>query len=57
MGINGIPREIKVEKGVGYGLDEKAIEAVSRWKFDPALKDGQPTEKQIMVEVSFNLMK
>jgi TonB family protein len=57
VGINGIPREIKVEKGVGYGLDEKAIEAVSRWKFDPALKDGQPTEKQIMVEVSFNLMK
>jgi len=57
VGADGIPRDIKVEKGIGYGLDDKAVEAVSRWKFDPALKDGQPIEKQIKVEVSFNLMK
>jgi TonB family protein len=57
VGVDGIPRDIKVEKGIGYGLDEKAVEAVSRWKFDPALKDGQPIEKQINVEASFNLMK
>jgi TonB family protein len=57
VGVDGVPHDIKVEKGIGYGLDEKAVEAVSRWKFDPALKDGQPIEKQIKVEVSFNLMK
>jgi TonB family protein len=44
-----------VVQGVGYGLDEKAVEAVSRWKFTPALKDGQPIEKEISVEVSFHL--
>lgn len=57
VGLDGIAHDIKVEKGIGYGLDEKAVEAVSGWKFDPALKDGQPIEKQIKVEVSFNLMK
>jgi len=41
--------------GVGYALDEKAVEAVSRWKFTPALKDGQPIEKEISVEVDFHL--
>src|ERR1700722_1216343 len=57
VGLDGIAHDIKVEKGLGYGLDEKATDAVSRWKFEPALKDGQPIEKQIKVEVSFNLMK
>jgi TonB family protein len=55
--LDGSARDIKVEKGIGYGLDEKAMEAVSRWKFEPALKDGKPIEKQINVEVNFNLVK
>jgi TonB family protein len=53
--VDGTTRDIKVVQGVGYGLDEKAVEAVSRWKFTPALKDGQPIEKEISVEVSFHL--
>ena len=52
---DGTARDIKVEKGIGYGLDEKAVETVSRWKFSPALKDGEPVEKQIHVEVDFHL--
>jgi TonB family protein len=39
---------------VGYGLDEKAVAAVSRWKFNPAL-NGQPIEKEITAEVAFRL--
>ncbi|MGA2356071.1 MAG: energy transducer TonB [Terriglobales bacterium] len=53
--VDGTTRDIKLVKGVGYGLDEKAVEAVSRWKFTPALKDGQPIEKEISVEVDFHL--
>jgi TonB family protein len=37
------------------GLDEKAIEAVSRWRFEPGLKNGQPVAVQIGVEVVFRL--
>ena len=53
--VDGTTRDIKVVKGVGYGLDEKAVEAVSRWKFSPALRNGQPIEKDITAEVAFHL--
>ena len=45
----------KVEKGLGYGLDEKALEAVRRWKFQPAMKDGKPVSVGIMIQTSFHL--
>jgi protein TonB len=53
--VDGTSRYIKAVIGVGYGLGEKAAEAVSRWKFTPALRDGQPIEKEISVEVDFHL--
>jgi TPR repeat protein len=37
------------------GLDEKAVEAVRSWKFEPARKDGNPVALQIAVEVDFHL--
>jgi TonB family protein len=55
VNADGTTGKIKIEKGLGYGLDEKAVEAVSRWKFSPALKDGEPIEKEINVEVGFHL--
>lgn len=55
VGTDGLPHDINVEKKLGYGLDEKALEAVQQWKFQPALKDGQPFEKRIEVTVSFHL--
>jgi TonB family protein len=44
-----------VQRTLGLGLDEKAIEAVRQWKFDPARKNGQPVAVQINVEVNFRL--
>jgi hypothetical protein len=38
-------------------LDEKAIAALRRWRFEPALKDGKPVAVQINVEVSFRLYR
>jgi periplasmic protein TonB len=37
------------------GLDQKAIEAVRNWKFEPAMKDGHAVAVQINVEVNFRL--
>jgi protein TonB len=51
----GNPRDIRVVHGLGFGLDAKAVEAVKRWRFDPALKDGRPVNVQISVEVEFRL--
>jgi TonB family protein len=51
----GKTTQIRVLQGRGYGLDEKAIEAVSKWKFQPATKDGTPVSVEIAVEISFRL--
>lgn len=51
----GRPQQIRVQRALGMGLDEKAIEAVKQWKFDPAKKDGQPVPVMINVEVNFRL--
>ncbi|MGH9620670.1 MAG: energy transducer TonB [Bryobacteraceae bacterium] len=53
---NGLPRDIKVVRPLGLGLDQKAIEAVSKWRFKPAMKDGHPVAVQANVEVNFRLL-
>ena len=55
VGPDGKPRDIHVSRSLGLGLDEKAIEAVNQWKFDPAQKDGKPVAVAISVEVFFHL--
>lgn len=55
VGADGRPRDLRVMRSVGLGLDEKAIDAVRTWRFDPAKKDGQAVAVQINVEVSFRL--
>lgn len=52
---DGKTRDIRVGRALGLGLDEKAIEAVKQWKFEPAIKDGKPVSVQVNVEVSFRL--
>lgn len=52
---DGKPQQIRVTRALGMGLDEKAIEAVRQWRFEPAKKDGQPVPVQINVEVNFRL--
>ncbi len=46
----------KVIKALGLGLDEKAIEAVLKWKFKPGMKDGKPVPVSATVEVNFRLL-
>jgi periplasmic protein TonB len=47
---------IKVTKSLGLGLDQKAIEAVEKWRFKPGTKDGKPVPVIASVEVNFRLL-
>lgn len=44
-----------VAKGLGYGLDENAIAALSQWTFSPGKKNGQPVDVRLSIEVNFTL--
>jgi TonB family protein len=52
---NGNPSNIHVEKSLGMGLDEKAIQAVQRYRFHPALRDGVAVPYALKVEENFRL--
>jgi periplasmic protein TonB len=52
---NGHPTNIRVANSLGMGLDEKAIEAAKKWRFEPAQKDGRPVAVEIALEVDFHL--
>ncbi|HVT92727.1 MAG TPA: TonB family protein [Bryobacteraceae bacterium] len=52
----GLPRDVRVVRPLGLGLDQKAIEAVQRWRFRPGMKDGKPVPVQATIEVNFRLL-
>jgi protein TonB len=53
---DGSPDNLKIIRGIGHGLDEKAIEAVRQWHFKPGLKNGVPMAVgPIVVAVNFRL--
>lgn len=52
----GNPQNIHIVRALGMGLDEKAMEAVRKYKFKPAMKDGRtPVPVYINIEVNFRL--
>jgi periplasmic protein TonB len=53
---SGKATNIRVSKSLGLGLDEKAIEAVKKWKFKPGYKDGKPVTVAATIEVNFRLL-
>ena len=55
VGKDGHTYDIHIRQSLGMGLDEKAIEAVGRWRFRPATFNGQPVATRIAVEVDFRL--
>ena len=55
IGPDGRPRNLRVVKSLGMGLDEKALERAKTWLFEPGKKDGQPVAVAINLEVEFRL--
>ena len=53
---SGKASNIRVVRSLGLGLDEKAIEAVKKWKFKPGYKDGKPVTVAATIEVNFRLL-
>ena len=53
---DGKPHNIRILRGVGMGLDEKAIEAVEQWVFEPGRKNGQPVKVAAQIQVTFRLI-
>ena len=52
---HGNPTHVHVVRGAGMGLDEKAVEAVSQYKFKPAMEGGKPVLVELNVEVNFQI--
>lgn len=51
----GNPQNVHVERPLGMGLDEKAIEAIRKYKFKPGKKDGKNVAVMVDIEVNFHL--
>lgn len=56
IGPDGKPHHVRVTRGMGAGLDEKAIEAVTGWLFRPGEKNGRPVTVRATFEVNFRLL-
>ena len=56
IGTNGVAGDSRIVKGLGLGLDEQAIEAISQWQFKPGVRDGQPVPVAATIEVNWRLL-
>ena len=56
VGTDGLAHDIKLLKSLGFGLDEKAAEAVSQWQFKPGTSGGVPVPVSATIEVNFRLL-
>ncbi len=55
VGADGIPRDIQVMRSLGMGLDEKAVETVKTWRFEPGKLNGRPVPTIVSIDVEFHL--
>jgi TonB family protein len=53
---DGTARNVQVVRGLPYGLNENAVEAIGQWRFQPGTKGGQPVTVAATVEVNYRLL-
>jgi TonB family protein len=56
IGVDGTAQNMEVIRSLGLGLDEKALQAISQWKFKPGTKDGEAVPVMATIEVNFRLL-
>lgn len=56
IGPDGVPKNMKIVRWLGLGLDEKAIEAISQWRFKPGTKNEEAVTVAATIEVNFRLL-
>lgn len=52
---NGMPTNLRIFRGIGHGLDENAVEAVSKYRFKPAMEHGKPVPVEINIDINFKI--
>lgn len=52
----GVPREVRVIKGLDKDVDQSAVDAVRQWRFAPARKDDKPIAVRVSLEIEFHSM-
>jgi len=55
VGVDGRAHDIVLQRSLGMGLDERAMDAIRQWRFDPARRDGIPVAVLVNIEVTFRL--
>jgi TonB family protein len=56
IGADGMAQDIVVARPLGLGLDDKAVAAVSQWRFQPGTRGGEPVPVFATIEVNFRLL-
>ncbi|SNT26230.1 TonB family C-terminal domain-containing protein [Granulicella rosea] len=52
----GAPKHVAVFLPIGYGLDERTVEAVKQWRFKPAVKDQKPVPAGVILNQGFDFV-
>jgi protein TonB len=55
VGNDGTVRDVTLLRGLGHGLDERAVAAVRQWQFTPARRLDEAVDVIVEVEVEFSL--
>jgi protein TonB len=52
----GAPKDVRIARSLEKDIDQSAVDAVQKWQFEPARKDGQPVATKVTVEIRFHDM-
>jgi TonB family protein len=55
VATDGVPHDLKVVRKLDDMLDERALETVRTWRFQPAAKDDRPVEVEVVAKLMFRL--